>query len=196
MRAKRFFAEEEEFGVREVGEEAAEAMLPLREGIGTAGGEGLGGRAQGVEGVDEDEGVFVDGIAVVGVADDKGVDAEELGDDEFEDAESVHGAEGFTGVGRFEDVAEVVPERGTFFEVGGEEGKRGLETVFSFGGEFAAVFGDGLEEVEDDLGIVGGVGRFGVGRGGERVEDDVTVLDVEALGLQALVAAAELIVER
>ncbi len=54
--------------------------------------------AEAVHVVDGEEGVLVDGVAVVAVADDQGVDAVELGDQHLENAEGVHGAQGVRGV--------------------------------------------------------------------------------------------------
>ena len=78
-------------------------------------------RFEAVEGVDEHQGVLVDGVAVVGVADDEGIDAVELGEDEFEDADGMHGAKRVTGVRADEDLAKAAPERGAFFKVGREQ---------------------------------------------------------------------------
>ncbi len=174
----------EQLGMRQIGQQAAEAALPLEQKIGAAVGQRLDWIAQGVERVDQHEGVLVYGVAVVGVADDESVDAEELGHDELQDAESMHGAQGFAGVGAVQNVAEVVPERGSFFKIGGEQRKRGLKTVFGLGGELAAVLGDGLKEIENDIRIVRGI-VFGRGR---CVEDDAAVLDMEAFSLHAFVA--------
>jgi len=50
--------------------------------------------AEAVDVVDGEEGVLVDGVAVIRIPNNQGVDPMELGDEHFKDAEGVHGAEG------------------------------------------------------------------------------------------------------
>src|ERR1039458_6058198 len=61
--------------------------------------------AERVDIVDDKEGVLVDGVAVIAVADHQGVDAVKLGDEHLQNAESVHGAESMSGVRPKEDCA-------------------------------------------------------------------------------------------
>ena len=98
--------EEEEVEAVDFGEQLRQALLVL-----------VRGRAQGVDIVDDEEGVLVDGVAVVAVADDERVDAVELGDEHLENAERVHGAQRVRGVGAEQDFAQRVPEIGPFGDV-------------------------------------------------------------------------------
>jgi len=146
----------------------------------------VGGLAQGVDVVDGEEGVLVDGVAVVAVADDEGVDAVELGDEHLEDAEGVHGAEGVGGVGAEEDFAEGVPEIGALGDVDGEGGQRVSDAVFCGLGERVAVGGHEREDAQDG----GGIAELRAGKDVDAalVEDEVGAGDGGA-------AAAELAVE-
>ena len=49
-----------------------------------------------VQRVDEHKGVLIDGVAVIGVADDQSVDAMKLRNEQFEDTQGMHGSEGIT----------------------------------------------------------------------------------------------------
>jgi hypothetical protein len=123
----------------------------------------LHGAAQGVDVVDGEEGVFVDGVAVVAVANDQRVDAVELGDEHLQNAEGVHGAQGVGGVGAEQDFAEVVPEIGALGDVDGEDGERVGDAVFSGLGEGVAVVGDEGEDAQHAVGVCG-LGNCAPGR--------------------------------
>ena len=73
--------------------------------------------------VDGEEGVFIDGIAVIAVANDQGIDAVEFGDEHFKNAEGVHGAESMGGVGAKQHFTQGVPQIGPFGNVDSERGK-------------------------------------------------------------------------
>ena len=68
------------------------------------------GLAQAVHVVDGEEGVLVDGVAVIAVANDQRIDAVELGDQHLQNAERVHGAQRVRGVGAEQHFAQRVPE--------------------------------------------------------------------------------------
>jgi len=149
------------------------------------------GLAEVVDVVDGEEGVFVDGVAVVAVPDDERVDAVELGEEHFEDAEGVHGAEGVGGVGSEEDFAEVVPEVGAFWDVDGEDGESVCDAVFSGLGEGVAVVADGGEDAQEAIGVAelrGGV-DVDAALGGLKVEGEVCARDRGAAFAELLVKA-------
>ena len=103
--------------VQEQGEEEEVEAIDFRQQLGEALLVLVGGRAQGVDVVDDEEGVLVDGVAVIAVADDERVDAVELGDEHFQNAERVHGAESMSGVRAEKHFAQSVPEIGAFGDV-------------------------------------------------------------------------------
>ena len=80
------------------GQEPGETLFPLVMRL-----------AEGVDVIDDEEGVLVDGVAMVGVADDERVDAMEFGDEQLEDSEGVHGAQSMGGVGADQNFAQAVP---------------------------------------------------------------------------------------
>src|SRR5580693_8264546 len=90
----------------------------------------MSGLAQAMYVVDGEEGVLVDGVSVIAIADDQGIDAVELGDQHFENAEGMHGAEGVCGVGSEQDFAESIPEIGAFGDVDCECWKGVGDAVF------------------------------------------------------------------
>ena len=112
------------------------------------------GLAQRMDVVDGEEGVLVDGVAVIAVADDQRVDAVELGDEHFEHAEGMHGAEGMGGMGAEQDFAQSIPEIRAFGDVNGEGGQGVGDAVFSGLRERVAVRGHKRKNAEDGGGVV------------------------------------------
>ena len=111
--------------------------------------------SQAVQRVDEDKGVFVDGVAMVTVTDDKGVDAMELWQEEFKDAPGVHAAQSEAGGGAAENALEVPPKGFALFHVRGEDGQGGFDAFFRGRGETEAGFADGLKGAEDEFKVLG-----------------------------------------
>ena len=146
----------------------------------------MGGLAQAVDVVDGEEGVLVDGVAVIAVADDEGVDAVELGNEHLQNAERVHGAQGMGGVGAEQDFAQRVPEIGPFGNVDGEDGQRVGDAVFGGLRERVAVRGHQREDAQDGGGVV--ELRAGLNVDAALVEEEIGAGDGRA-------AAAELAVE-
>ena len=144
------------------------------------------GLAQAVDVVDGEEGVLVDGVAVVAVADDEGVDAVELGDEHLQHAESVHGAKSVGRVGAEQDFAQGVPEIGALGDVDGEGGQSVGDAVFGGLRERVAMGGHEREDAQNG----GGVAELRAGKDVDAalVEDEVGAGDGSA-------AAAELAVE-
>ncbi len=105
--------------------------------------------------------MFVDGVAMVGVADDEGVDAVELGEDELQDAEGVHGTEGRAGALADEDGGEPLPEPRALFKIGREQRDGVGDALFGGRGEGCAGGGERSEGREHNLGIGGGIGLSG-----------------------------------
>jgi hypothetical protein len=91
--------------VEEQGKEKKVEAVDFREQLSEALFVIVGGLAKTVDVMDGQEGVLVDGIAVIAVADDQCVNAVKLGDEHFKHAECVHGAEGVCGVGSEQDFA-------------------------------------------------------------------------------------------
>ena len=116
--------------------------------------------AEAVDVVDDVESVFVDGVAVPGIADDERLDAVKLGDDELEDAECMHGAERMRSPGTEKNFAQAVPQEGTFRHLHGEDGQRVGDAVFRGKAEAIAVPGHEAKHLEDTVGVVDG-GAFG-----------------------------------
>ena len=130
--------EKEEIDAIDFREQLREALLVL-----------VGGRAQAVDVVDDQEGVLVDGVAVVAVANDERVDAVEFGNQHLKHAERVHGAESMRGMGAEQHFAQRVPEVGPFRDGDGEHGKRVGDAVFSGLRERVAVRGHQREDAQD-----------------------------------------------
>src|SRR5580698_8674259 len=65
----------------------------------------VSGLAQPVHVVDDEKGMLIDGVAVVRVTDDERVDTVELGNDQLEDAESMHRAQRMRGMGSEQDLS-------------------------------------------------------------------------------------------
>ena len=55
--------------------------------------------------VDGEEGMLVDGVAMIGIANYQGVDAVEFGDQQLQDAQGMHRAQSVSGVGPEQDLA-------------------------------------------------------------------------------------------
>ena len=87
--------EQEEIEAVDFGQQLREALFAVMRGL-----------AQAVHVVDGEEGVLVDGVAVVAVANDQRIDAVELGDQHLQDAERVHGAQRVRGVRAEQDFAQ------------------------------------------------------------------------------------------
>ena len=167
--------EQEEVEAVDFGEQLREALLVVVRGL-----------AQAVHVVDGEEGVLVDGVAVIAVADDQGVDAVELGDEHFQHAESVHGAERVGGVGAEQDFAQGVPQIGALGDVDGEGGQGVGDAVFGGLRERVAVGGHQREDAQDGGGVV--ELRAGKDVDAALVENEVGAGDGSA-------AAAELAIE-
>ncbi len=149
--------------------------------------QGTGGwLAQGMNIVDGEEGVFIDGVAVVAVANNERINAMELGNQHFENAEGMHGAEGVGGVGTEQNFAKVIPEVRAFGDVDGEDGERVGDAVFRGLGEGVAVVADGGEDAEQPVGV-------GELRGWANV--DAALVEEEIGALDGGTALAELFVE-
>ena len=104
--------------------------------------------------VDGEEGVLVDGVAVIAVANHQGVDAVELGDQHLQNAEGVHGAQSLGGVGSEQDLAQGVPQVRPFGDVDGEGGQGVGDAVFGGLRERVAVGGHQREDAQDGAGVV------------------------------------------
>ena len=162
--------------------EAVDFRQQLREALFVV----VGGLAQAVDVVDGEEGVLVDGVAVIAVADDERVDAVEFGDEHFQNAEGVHGAQRVGGVGAEQHFAQRVPEIRAFGDVDGEGGQGVGDAVFGGLRERVAVGGHEREDAQDGGGVV--ELRAGKNVDAALVEEEVGAGDGGA-------AAAELAVE-
>ena len=140
--------------VKQQGEQEEVEAVDLRQQLGQALFVVVGGLAQAVDVVDGEEGVLVDGVAVIAVANDQGVDAVELGDEHFQNAEGVHGSQSMCGMGAEQDFAQGVPQVGAFGDVDGEGGQRVGDAVFGGLGERVAVGGHQGEDAQDGAGVV------------------------------------------
>ncbi len=142
--------------------------------------------AQAVHVVDGQEGVFIDRVAVIAVANDQRIDAVELGDQHLQHAERVHGAQRVRGVGSEQHFAQRVPQIRPFGDVNGERGQRIGDAVFGGLRERVAMRGHQREDAQDR----GGVAELRAGKDVDAalVEDEVGAGDGSA-------AAAELAVE-
>ena len=108
--------------------------------------------------------MLVDGVAVIGIADDECVDAMELGHDKFEDAKRVHGAESASREWPGKDGSQVAPQDWTIFQVGGEPRQGIFKVDFGFAGESGIGISDRGEGGQCGVGIV--LGRIaGAGEG-------------------------------
>ena len=167
--------QQEEVEAIDFGQQLREALFVVVRGL-----------AQAVHVVDGEEGVLIDGVAVVAVADDEGVDAVELRDEHLQNAERVHGAQCMCRVGAEQDFAQGVPEIRAFGNVDGESGQRVGDAVFGGLRERVAVRGHQREDAQDG----GGVAELRAGKNVDAalVEDEVGACDGGA-------AAAELAVE-
>ena len=146
----------------------------------------VGGLAQAVHIVDGEEGVLVDGVAVIAVANDQRVDAVELGDQHLKHAERVHGAQRVRGVRAEQHFAQRVPQIGPFGDVDGEDGQRVGDAVFGGLRERVAVRGHQREDAQDGGGVI--ELRAGLNVDAALVEQEVGAGDGRA-------AAAELAIE-
>ena len=104
--------------------------------------------------VDGEEGVLVDGVAVIAVANHKGVDTVELGDEHFQNTEGVHGAESMSGVRPEKDRTEGVPQVRAFGDVDSERGQGICDAVFGSLRKRVAVRSHEGEDAQDGAGVV------------------------------------------
>ena len=88
--------------VLDVAQDSAEARRPLAHGAGLR-------VLKAVERVNENHGVLVDGVTVVGIADHERVDAVELRKDELKDPDGVHRAERIAGMRADENLTQATP---------------------------------------------------------------------------------------
>src|ERR1035437_3326739 len=110
--------------------------------------------ARRVDIVDGKEGVLVDGVAVIAVADHQGVDAVELRDEHLQNAQGMHSAEGMCGVRPYEDCAQGVPEITAFRDVDGKRGQSVGDAVFCGLRKRVAVRGHEGEDAQNGSGVV------------------------------------------
>ena len=92
-----------------------------------------------------EEGVFVDGVAMIGVANDERIDAMKFRDEEFKDAERVHRSQRVSGMRTEQNFAQAVPEKWPLGHVDGEDWERFGDTVLGILRERVAVRGDHRE---------------------------------------------------
>jgi len=114
----------------------------------------VSGLEEAVDVIDDQEGVLIDGVAVIAVADNQGVNAVKLGDEHLENAEGVHGAEGMSGVGAEEDFAQGIPEVRAFGDVDGQGGQCVGDAVFGGLRKGVSVSGHQREDAQDGAGVV------------------------------------------
>ncbi len=107
--------------------------------------------AQGVNIVDDQKGMLVDGVAMIGVANDQRVNAVELGNKQFQDAECVHGAQRVRGVRSEQDLAQTVPQEWTFGDVHIEHRESVGQAVFGILRQPVAVRRDQREDAKNSL---------------------------------------------
>ena len=108
--------------------------------------------AEGVHIVDDEEGMFVDGITVVGVADDQRVDAMEFGNEQLENAQGMHGTQRVRSVRSQQNLAQAVPQKRTFWYVHVEHRQGIGQAVFRMLGQAIAMRRDQSEHAQDSLG--------------------------------------------
>ena len=140
--------------VQQQGEQEEVEAIDLRQQLGEALLVVADRLAKAVDVVDGEQGVLVDGVAVIAVANHQGVDAVELGDEHLQNAEGVHGAQGMGGVGSEQDFAQGVPQIGPLGDVDGQGGQRVGDAVFGGLGERVAVRGHEREDAQDGAGVV------------------------------------------
>ena len=146
----------------------------------------VGGLAQAVDVVDGQEGVLVDGIAVIAVANHQGVDAVELGNQHLQHAQRMHGAQRVGGVGPEQNLAQRVPQIGPLGDVDGQNRQRVGDAVFGGLRERVAVRGHQREDAQDGAGVV-------ELRAGQNV--DAALVEQEVGSGDGRAAAAELAIE-
>src|SRR6266568_4594274 len=130
----------------------------------------VGRLTQAVHVVDGEESVFVDGVAVIAVTDDEGVDTVEFGYQHFKDAERMHGAKGMGSVGAEQHFAKGVPKIRALGDVDGEGGQGVGDAVFGGLRKRVAVSGHHGKDAKDG----GGVAELGSGK-----DVDAAVAEVE-----------------
>ena len=134
-------------------QEQVEAV-DLRQQLREARLEIMGGLAQAVHVVDGEEGVLVDGVAVIAVPNHQCVDAVELGNQHLKNAQRVHGAQSVRGVRSQQNFAQRVPQIGPFGNVNGQHRQRVGDAVFRGLRERVAVRGHQREDAQDGAGVV------------------------------------------
>ena len=165
--------------VEQEGEAEERQALGFGPQFGEALNGGIFGGGQFFEGFEGDEGVFVDGVAMVEVAGDEAFEVFPFGHEGREGAGFVHGAEGGGGVGLGEQVAPPGPG-GRLLAEGDVAGD---DAVFGFAGEAEAMTGEEGEEAEfeGDVGEAARAaeedpifanGEIGVGDAGAEVAKD------------------------
>ena len=97
-----------------------------------------------------DDGVLVDGVAVVEIADHQALDAFELGEERGQGAGLVHPPDGQRGVREGEDAGERGPLDAMLADAGAARG----DLLLGVERGAHAVAGDELEEVGDEVGVV------------------------------------------
>ena len=127
--------------VQEQGEQEEVEAVDLRKELGEALLVFVGGLAQAVDVVDGEEGVLIDGVAVIGIPNHQGVNAVELRNEHFQNAEGVHGAQRMSGIGSEQHFAQRVPQVRAFGDVDGQGGQRVGDAVLGGLGEHVAVRG-------------------------------------------------------
>ena len=151
--------QEEEVEAVDLGQQGGKAPLPGKVRL-----------AQGMHVIDHQEGVLVDGVAMIRVADDQGVDAVELGDEQLQDAQRMHGAQRVRGVGPEQNFAQTVPQEGSFGDVHIEHRERVGKAVFGVLRQPVAMRRNHGEDAENSFGA-GEQRRFG--------DIDAAILDHE-----------------
>src|SRR6185437_1794602 len=92
--------------------------------------------------------MFVDRVAVVVVANHKRIDCLELGKQQDQHPQPVHGAERGSSMRRYQDASEVRPHLGRILRPGPKLGKRRFDAAFGFRSQLQAVTADKLEKSE------------------------------------------------
>ena len=144
------------------------------------------GLAQAVHVVDGEEGMLVDGVAVIAVANHQRIDAVKLGNQHLQHAECVHGPQRVRRVRPQQHLAQGVPQIRPFGDVNGQRGQRVGDAVFGSLRERIAMCGHQREDAQDGCGIA-------ELRAGKNV--DAALVENEVGARDGRSAAAELAIE-
>src|SRR6185369_101386 len=110
------------------------------------------GGSQRVDVLDRNQGMFIDRVAMVIIANHQGIDRLKFRKQQDQHPQPVHGAQSGAGMRRHQDLPEVRPYLGRIVGPLPQAGKGGFHAALGFGGQLQAMAADEFEKAEQDGG--------------------------------------------